>query len=253
MNDLERFFRKNDENQGPLITKWQHYFEIYDRHFSRFRGKKIHLLEIGVAHGGSLKMWRDYFGPEAHIFGVDINPACKKFEAPGIDIFIGSQDDPEFLKSLKSKLPPLDILIDDGGHTMHQQKLTFETLFDHVKADGVYLAEDLHTSYWPTYGGGHRRSSSFIEFSKNWIDGLNSWHSIQPSLVVDSFAKSSYSVHYYDSVVAIEKRPISKPFVLKSGVPALTEFPVVRTTWRKKFEIYKCALGKRLGLFTEVK
>ena len=53
MNDLEKYFAKNT---GRLIHKWKHYFEIYDRHFSRFRGSNVHVVEFGVSHGGSLRM-----------------------------------------------------------------------------------------------------------------------------------------------------------------------------------------------------
>ena len=63
-NPLETYFRNN---QGRLIHKWLHYFDIYDRHLSRFRGQDVHVVEIGVAGGGSLGMWREYFGPSARI------------------------------------------------------------------------------------------------------------------------------------------------------------------------------------------
>src|SRR6185436_388571 len=68
---------------GARANKWQHYFEIYDRHFARFRGREITVLEVGVAGGGSLEIWRSYFGPKARIVGMDINPDCKSCEAPG--------------------------------------------------------------------------------------------------------------------------------------------------------------------------
>ncbi|MDH5538259.1 MAG: hypothetical protein OEY03_02535 [Rhizobacter sp.] len=123
MNDLEQFF---DQHSGRLIDKWRHYFEIYDRHFSRFRGKPVNIVEFGVSQGGSMQMWRHYFGPEARLFGVDINLNCKQFEEPGVQIFIGDQGDRDFLRSLATTLPPIDILIDDGGHTMQQQIRTFE-------------------------------------------------------------------------------------------------------------------------------
>jgi hypothetical protein len=76
MNDLTSFFYANT---GPLLNKWNHYFEIYDRHFARFRGKPIKLVEFGVSQGGSLKMWKDYFGSQVRLIGVDINPLCKQF------------------------------------------------------------------------------------------------------------------------------------------------------------------------------
>ena len=65
MNDLEKYFRQNDKR---LIHKWAHYFDVYDRHFSKYRNKEIVVLEIGVSQGGSLQMWRNYFGTDAQIF-----------------------------------------------------------------------------------------------------------------------------------------------------------------------------------------
>jgi hypothetical protein len=83
MNDLERFFEANTDR---LIHKWRHYFEIYDRHFARFRGQSPHVVEFGVSQGGSMRMWKDYFGAGATIHGVDINPHCKQFEEDGVHI-----------------------------------------------------------------------------------------------------------------------------------------------------------------------
>jgi cephalosporin hydroxylase len=214
MNDLEKYFKANTKRR---IFKWQHYFEIYDRHFSKFRNKEIHLLEIGVLHGGSLQMWKDYFGAKIKIYGMDINPECKKFEEENIQIFIGSQSDRSFLREIKKQIPQVDILIDDGGHTMEQQITSFEELFGHVTADGVYLVEDLHTSYWEEFGGGYKKNGTFIEYSKNFIDYINAFHSKEDSLKVNSFTESAHSLHYYDSVLVIEKREMEKPFTLKTG------------------------------------
>jgi hypothetical protein len=222
MNDLEKHFK---ENTGRLIHKWQHYFEIYDRHFSRFRGTDVHILEFGVSQGGSLQMWKQYFGPKAKIFGADINPHCKKLEEGQIEIFIGDQEDRSFLKSLTEKIPRIDILIDDGGHTMKQQINTFEELFSYIDENGVYLCEDLHTAYWPNYGGGYKKGGTFIEYSKNFIDYINAWHSVQQSrLSVTEFTKSVHSLHYYDSVLVIEKRLIEKPFDLRTGTPTIPDY-----------------------------
>ncbi len=218
MNDLEQFFFKNDHR---MIHKWRHYFEIYDRHFQRLRGKKINILEIGAAHGGSLEMWNDYFKGNAAIFSVDINPECKKFENEYTKVFIGSQEDKHFLRHLHDVLPDLDILIDDGGHTMKQQLTTFENLFDKVKDDGIYLIEDLHTSYFKYFGGGYKKKRSFIEFSKNFIDKLHAWHT--KDIPIDDFTKSVHSLHYYDSILVIEKRKITPPFDVKSGVPSIED------------------------------
>jgi hypothetical protein len=214
MNDLEKYFRQNDKR---LITKWNHYFDVYDRHFSRFRNKEIVILEIGIFQGGSLQMWKSYFGDKAKIYGIDIDPRCKELEEDNIKILIGSQSDPDFLKEVRKQIPPIDILVDDGGHTMIQQKITFDVLFDHVKDDGVYLCEDVHTSYWVTYGGGHKRRGTFIEYSKNFIDYLNAWHSRQRSLRVNDFTRSADSIHYYDSIIVIEKKKKGEPFHETTG------------------------------------
>jgi len=209
MNKLERFFYNN---MGKTIYKWLHYFEIYDRHFRRFKGKEVTILEIGVFKGGSLELWRDYFGSKCKIYGIDINPDCKEHESEQIEILIGSSEDLEFLSRVKKKIPEIDILIDDGGHTMNQQIVAFEELYPILSPDGVYLCEDVLTSYWEEYGGGYKQENTFIEHSKNLIDYLNAWHSREKELDVNNFTLSTHSMHYYDAVLVIEKRKMNPPF-----------------------------------------
>src|ERR1700712_4238567 len=103
MNELEHFF-SNEKHR--LIHKWNHYFEIYDRHLQHLKGQKINILEIGISHGGSLEMWNYYFKGNVNIYAIDINPECKKFETENVKIFIGSQEDAGFLKSVKNSIPP---------------------------------------------------------------------------------------------------------------------------------------------------
>ena len=216
MNDLETYFRNNTKR---VIDKWHHYFEVYERHFSKYRGREIVLLEIGTFQGGSLQMWKHYFGDKAKIYGIDINPDCMQVEEENIKIFIGSQSDRDFLQRVIKQLPPIDILIDDGGHTMQQQIVSFEELFDHIKPDGVYLCEDMHTSYWDNYGGGYKLPGNFIEYSKELIDKLNAYHYNR----VDDFTTSVNSMHYYDSMLVIEKSPREKPVTSRTGTIYLTE------------------------------
>lgn len=220
MNRLQNYFNNNTNN---AIHKWTHYFDIYDFWFRKYRNKPVVILEIGVFQGGSLQMWRDYFGGKAKIFAIDINPLCKQFESENTSIFIGSQSDRNFLKYVKEQIPQVDILIDDGGHTMEQQITTFEELYDHVKSDGIYLCEDLHTSYWPEYGGGYGKPTSFIEYSKTLIDSLNAWHIKDKKVDVDDFTKTAYSLHYYDSIFIIEKKVIAAP---SSEMKGKIEIPI---------------------------
>lgn len=202
-----------EHHNGRLLNKWDNYIEVYDSYFSKYRNKPITFLEIGIAHGGSLQMWRKYFGKQAQIIAVDVNPETKKFEEPNTKIYIGSQEDKKFLSQLKTLIPKVDILLDDGGHTMKQQITTFESLFDHVKDEGLYMCEDLHTSYWDVYGGGYKKKNSFIEYSKNFIDHLHGWHALKDDKkkMHNSLTESIYGIHYFDSIMVIEKKKILPP------------------------------------------
>lgn len=221
MNDLERYFAANT---GRQIHKWRHYFEIYDRHLARFRGTDVHVVEFGVAQGGSMQMWKDYFGPRCRVHGVDKNPACKAAAEERVEIHIGDQEDRRFLRELAARIPRIDVLIDDGGHRMKQQIHTFEELFPKVDANGVYLIEDLHTSYWANFGGGYRKRGSYIEYAKGFIDRIHAWHSHSRALAVDEFTRSVHGLHFYDSVLVIEKRPIEPPTHSKTGTAAIPDF-----------------------------
>ena len=221
MNDLERYVA---HNRGRLIHKWRHYFEVYERHLARYRGRPVQVVEIGVSHGGSLQMWRHYFGAQARVVGVDIDPACRQLAEPGIEIVIGDQSDRAFLASLATLVPRLDILIDDGGHTMAQQLATFEVLYPHVAADGVYVCEDLHTSYRRDWGGGYRHPGSFVERVKGLVDDLHGWHSEAPDIFGPTdFTRSADSLHLYDSLLVIEKRRRTPPERVHSGFPSFGE------------------------------
>jgi len=213
-NPLETYFRGNDRR---LIHKWLHYFDIYHRHFERFRGRPVVILEFGVNQGGSLQMWRHYFGRKATIYGVDIDPRCAQLGGRRIKVFIGDQEDREFLRSIADEIGPIDVLIEDGGHTMGQQIATFEELYPRMTADGVFLIEDVHTSYWPNYGGGYRKPGTFMEYAKGLADQLNAWHSRDEDLVVDEFTRTTRSMHFYDSIVVFERGTVTKPRSEKTG------------------------------------
>ena len=66
------------KHKGRQISKWTQYIPLYHRHFSKFRGKDINIMEIGLAAGGSLQLWRKYFGPKAKIYGIDIHQDKKR-------------------------------------------------------------------------------------------------------------------------------------------------------------------------------
>lgn len=214
-NPLEQYFL---HNKGRLIHKWMHYFDIYDRHFSPYRNKPITVVEFGVFHGGSMQMWKHYFGKKARIIGIDINPACKQLEEKQVEIYIGDQEDRKFLRELRKKVGPIDVLIEDGGHGMQQQIVTFEEMFPAIKDGGVYLVEDLHTSYWEEYGGGYKKPGTFIEYAKDLIDQINARHSHDPKkLKPTNYTKQIQGMHIYDSIIVFDKAAVPELDVRKTG------------------------------------
>jgi hypothetical protein len=191
-NPLWVYFANHAEGYG--IWKWEHYFDIYHRHFSKFAGTAVNVVEIGIYSGGSLGMWKSYFGSECHVYGVDIEEACKQYEDEDTTIFIGDQGNPEFWTEFKKQAPRIDILIDDGGHKPEQQMVTLELMLPHLQPGGVYLCEDVH--------GIHH---GFAAFVGGLVSELNkiSWGS-EPSMPTP-FQSACYSIHYYPYVVVIEK------------------------------------------------
>lgn len=213
-NPLERWFEKT---RGRGVHKWMHYFDVYHRHFQKYRGRRIKLVEFGVNVGGSAQMWREYFGTRTKMYGVDNDPRCKKWETPWFKIFIGDQADRQFLRKIAKKIGPIDIVIDDGGHYPHQQIATFEEFYPLVKPGGVFLIEDLHTSYIPKYDGGLHRPGTFIEYAKPMIDKLNAYHSREVGFEPDEFTRTTRSMHVYDSVMVFEKDAVPKPYAQRRG------------------------------------
>jgi hypothetical protein len=138
---LEDYFDAN--TTGPGIWKWRHYFPIYERHLARFAGTDAVIVEIGIYSGGSLPMWREYFGERATIVGVDIEPACRAYEREGVRVVIGDQADPGFWADFRREFPRVDVLIDDGGHAPGQQITTLREMLPHMQLGGVFVCEDV--------------------------------------------------------------------------------------------------------------
>jgi len=199
-NDLEKYFHTMAKRP---IHKWSNYFEVYELHLSKFRGKKVNLLEIGINGGGSLQMWKWYFGQKAKIYGIDID-ASKLFDEAKIKTFQCDQADRDQLKEVIGRMPTLDIVIDDGGHTMEQQISAFEVIYPMMSDNGIYICEDTHTSFFEEYGGGAKSKRTFMAVIKKYIDQLSANHSREQVPMTD-FTASTDSMHFYNSMVVIEK------------------------------------------------
>ncbi len=193
------------------ITKWVHYFEIYDQYLRRYRSQgSLKVLEIGVAGGGSLKLWRDYFGSEATIFGVDIDDKCSTITNTGCEVRIGSQVDKDFLIAVLAEMGGVDVVVDDGSHLNSHVIETFSTLFPLLNPGGTYLIEDTSTSYWPgVYKGGLQRKGTSIEFFKNLADLPNQFFFSRKPRKKFRF-KNVESVHFHPSVIVVKKMEASE-------------------------------------------
>jgi 23S rRNA U2552 (ribose-2'-O)-methylase RlmE/FtsJ len=198
-NPLAAYFASHTEGHG--IWKWQHYFDVYHRHLAKFIGCDAHVVEIGVYSGGSLDMWRQYFGPRCRITGVDIQEACRAYAGEGISIVIGDQGNRSFWSDFRRTTPPPDVVIDDGGHTPEQQRVTLEETLPYLRPGGVYICEDIH-------GAGNE----FSAYVHALADGLNEFNPA-PRRPADGGAavtagvlqQAIRSIHFYPFVIAIEK------------------------------------------------
>jgi hypothetical protein len=179
--DFERIGR-----QYPKTDKIsQHgYHRSYAHFLAPLRAQPaISMVEIGVDKGGSIDFWRDYF-PGVRYWGVDIKAVKPSEELyPGVHVVQGDQSDVNFLTSLIQQTgDPVDFIIDDGSHYPVHQVLTFEAIFGPLlKGGGIYIIEDIETSYWKqhtlfgnriSYGVGHPQS--IVEIFKAIADCCNS-------------------------------------------------------------------------------
>lgn len=210
-----------EAHHGRIIHKWAHYFDAYERHLARFRGKNVVFVEIGVGKGGSLEMWRAWLGPRARIVGIDIDPARAAFGGPHAEVRIADQTDPSVWSDIVEAHGRIDVVIDDGSHRMDDLWTTFGTVYGLLPSTGVYIAEDLHTCYRPEFGGGLRSPRSFLERVKPLIDSLNAFHlpeGADPNGL--RFAETTASMHFYDSMLVIEKAARGPPEARKYGAGA---------------------------------
>lgn len=191
------------------LHKWPHYLPIYERYFADWRDKSPRFLEIGVFGGGSLDMWREYFGPSTTIYGIDINSECARLARPPTQIRIGSQDDAEFLRRVVDEMGGIDIVLDDGSHVGKHQRKSFEILFPLLSEGGIYMIEDTHTSYWRRFGGGYRRRGTAIEWSKQIVDDMHAWY--HGGRTRTSARDDVAGVHVHDSIIVIEKGARARP------------------------------------------
>jgi hypothetical protein len=186
---------------------------VYERYFNPIRHKELNFLEIGIggyddpkAGGGSLRMWKHYF-PKAQIFGIDYYDKSVHEEAR-VKIFRGSQDDSGFLNIVAKAIGRIDVILDDGSHISAHIIKSFETLFPLLGDGGLYIVEDIGTSYWPDYGG----SPDFLNpdtsmfYFKRLADGLNHF-AFKHEFVPTYYDQHTEFIHFYKNFLILKKTP----------------------------------------------
>ena len=200
---MERLFYAHDDR---VAAKWHHYLALYDRHLEQFRNTPVRLLELGVLHGGSLQLWREYFGAAAVLHGIDIDERSAQASEPGLVVHTGDASDTDLLGRVVDEMGGVDVVIDDASHIGAHQIASFSTLWPRLAAHGVYICEDTHANYWTTFGGGYLEPGSFIEHTKHLIDRMHAWYVDDERLDRDeAFARECRGIHVYDSMVVFEK------------------------------------------------
>lgn len=152
----DRSLRKYAQTTNLSEGKPASYLEIYEKYFASLMDEEVKLLELGVASGQSMVMWRDYF-VNGTIAGLDLFPKYQPEEGESrIRIYQGAQNNTKLLTAIAQEIAPngFDIIIDDCSHIGELTKISFWHLFTHhLKPGGVYVIEDWGTGYW----GGPRK------------------------------------------------------------------------------------------------
>jgi len=191
--------------------KWglHYYTPHYQRHFAPLRDRCLTVLELGIGGyaytpgGGSLRMWKRFF-PRAMVYGVDIFDKSEVAEQR-IQPIQGDLSDPAFLARLGAELGPFDIVIDDASHRSADVIKAFRALFDHVRPGGLYVIEDLQTSYWPEFGGTSERlddPATSMGLLKQLVDGLNHEEFGRDPIEAE---KTLVGMHFYHNMAVLER------------------------------------------------
>lgn len=150
MKRLTKLANKYETDKGTEYSFAHGFTEYYEPYFEKYEHPVI--LELGVKLGSSEKMLYDFYDGDCEIYCVDIDPCCNSFEGyEKIKFFECDLSKRENIDELISKLGNVkfDIIIDDASHQWNDQMICLLKFSDLVKENGIYVLEDLHTSYHP--------------------------------------------------------------------------------------------------------
>lgn len=165
-------------HKGKVSDKWSSYLDEYQRLFQAYQDLPVALLEIGIQNGGSMEIWGKYFGKATSLTGCDINEKCRAltFEDPRIAVIVGDANSDAIQAEIVRRSGRFDIIIDDGSHKSGDIVKSFARYFPLLNPGGIFLAEDLHCSYWGDFEGGLFDPLSSIAFFKDLSDIVNHEH-----------------------------------------------------------------------------
>jgi glycosyltransferase involved in cell wall biosynthesis len=165
-------------HSGKVSDKWDIYISEYDRLFQSYRDQPVRLLEIGIQNGGSLEVWSKYFPKAIKLVGCDIDPACEQlqFDDARISVVVANANSDEAEQEVLTLSTNFDIIIDDGSHQSGDIVRSFARYFSHINNGGLFIAEDLHCSYWQNFEGGLEHPYSSVSFFKSLTDTINHEH-----------------------------------------------------------------------------
>lgn len=212
----------SESHEGKVSDKWSSYLTEYQRLFSSFKDRQLSLLEIGIQNGGSLEIWAKYFRSADKIIGCDINEKCRslRFSDTRIAVIVGDANADLIQQQIEEKSASFDIIIDDGSHKSGDIVKSFARYFPLLKPGGLFLAEDLHCSYWKEFEGGLFDPLSSISFFKDLADIINHehWGISEPrTALLESYSKRYHagfdeselakiqSVEFLNSICVVKK------------------------------------------------
>jgi len=147
MKKLTEIGNKHRTDKGTEWFEKHSYTETYDSYIPA-GNTPCSLLEIGVYHGDSVRMWKEY-NPQMELYVMDYDPKCLSMFDHGLckKVFLGDQSKREDLNRVSQEIGTnvLDFVVDDGSHQMAHHHISMVSLLPTVKRGGIYFIEDLHT------------------------------------------------------------------------------------------------------------
>jgi len=198
-----------DETNSDKISH-HGYHRFYPWFLSHLRGENINLLEIGIDRTDSLKLWKGYF-KNINLHGIDIDE--KEFSEDKVKLHKIDQSNASELDNFVATVGiKFDVILDDGSHVPEHQILTINKLWELVKPGGIYIIEDIETSYWKKshiYGyrfNAHKRGI-MSEFSK-LIDAINSEYSKykNPNSLIKNVSKEVEMITFAQNCIILVKK-----------------------------------------------